>query len=161
MKQVIRRIFIYLLFIPLWMSSCNEEGECPGNSIPQLTATFINSNNTIISPDTLNIVLPLLSDTLIAGRQVPVELNIPLDLNSDTTYLLIETGKLWKSGLLFKRDTLAFIYKLNLVLNDLECDFTSEFTLTKVLHTNNEIDSVAIKWPEINQESGKHVEIYY
>ena len=167
--------FIFILYpiaLIISIAGCNtEEVTCPDSNIPDLIFSLTNASKTTI--DSVTIYSPGLPDSILYnGSSLPLSLDLPLNLNSDSTQIVFKyrysaTSEISRQPTetnhtsQLASDTLWMIYKKSIKLNDLECGFVTEFNLKKITGPVQLIDSIANVNPLITSTSGTNVEIYY
>jgi len=130
--------------------------------------TLIDASETVI--DSVIIYAVGLPDSLYFGNSLPTTIDLPLNLNSDTTEIFLKyrfqkkrsvnTNNTFNSSLLIS-DTLWVIYQKSVKLNELECGFITEFQLKKLISTINLIDSIPVYDSTITTTNKTHAEIYF
>lgn len=152
-----KHIILFIIGLSSIFIACNQnETECPATQVPYMIMKITNSSSSTF--DSIYISNDSLTDELYSGTSLPSFVKVPLLLNSDTT--LINFG-FYNDSLGLITDTLSFEYTINLKMDDIECDFTTEFVLSAVTSTTHFIDSVIISTPTINDESNTHVKVYF
>lgn len=148
-----------LLFASVFIgfTYCTEETtSCPDTDVPYLRLSFVNSG---ISLDTAIIYNELLGDYFYNSDTAPGTVEIPLNLNSDTTYIDFEF--MYADSAVVFRDRIYFVYEHSIQTEDIECGFYTTFELNEILATTNSIDSIYFLDSVINSYENIHAEIYY
>ncbi len=112
-----------------------------------------------ISFDSIFLYNNNLSDSFYTGSLVPDGVNIPLKLDADTTTINFDIK--YNDTTDIKSDILVFIYNTEFKLNNLECGFITEFNLSTVTSTLNNVDSINVTNYKVNSDIKNHVEIYF
>ena len=153
-------LFLVILFISVsvFHIGCNnDDDECPNSSVPYMRLAI--EQTSAISFDSIFLYNNNLTDSLYTGSSVPDVINIPLKLDADTTTINFDIK--YNDSTNIKSDILVFIYNTEFKLNNLECGFITEFNLSTVTSTLNNVDSINISNYKVNSDIKNHVKIYF
>jgi len=146
------------VLIGLKMVSCTQEDVvCPDTQLYDFKLILENKFDTSINR--IKLYHPDLEDSIATEAKLPTLVNIPVNLNSDSTAFYIDfiddsTGTRIT-------DLIAFTYTNNSHLNNQECGFVMEFEIIKGYTSDNKIDSIVWINNKIDEDNEGNLEIYY
>jgi len=164
LKRVFLKVTAALLLVLLW--GCQESVEyCPDKN-PYLYCSFQNTEK--ISFDTFTVIIDGLSeiqiaqngnnttksDTIFNGSTPPDTLLIPLSANSNNVTFRCMFGS-------NKGDICKIYYNSDILFANPECGFIAMYSIDSFLLSTNIFDSAYIKFPYINDDQQKNIEIFY
>ncbi len=156
---MLKTISTYLLVTILifWITSCNQADPiCPDTQSYDFKLALSKVGDT--TSTRIKIYHPDI-DSLNADNNFPVLINIPVNVNSDSTIFFIDfindTTKTRET------DTIAFTYTKNTYLKHSECGFIMDFAIDSIYMTFNHIDSAFWINSFINEDNERNLEIYY
>jgi hypothetical protein len=142
--------------------SCqNEEAVCNNVQVPLLQCKIIYDSKN--APDSFIFYLPELNDTLYNKKSIPEYLNVPLNSDADSTWLIMTIRRTTDATRQLISNIILIEYKPEMELVNLECGYNYVFKKLKMAYdtlNKHEIDSIIQFSTEINQKKTTHAKIY-
>jgi hypothetical protein len=145
-----------VFFVSLGLMLACSKPPCEVNGDVQLNASFYrNVNNSVKDTlvDSVALVLGLQLDTVYFETNKTKSLSFPLNINSDTTTVVVTFDQKVS-------DTITFVVKRDLKMISHECGFAYYFEIQKVESTTNRIKSIWVSKELVEYGTKENIKIY-
>lgn len=149
-----KTIFIFLM-IAVTVMSCKKDCEfVPVSASIVKFYQVVNNNEVLRSVDSIYIYPLVLPDSILYNWNRNVNtIRLPLSPIADRTDFVLYFNE--------TVDTIEIFYKRQLYFVSEECGFSMSYILDSLKHTNNRIDSIKIKLPNVLPLNEEHIRLYF
>jgi len=155
-KEIIYKLLIFFLFLPIILSSCQTNKECDISTESLLKANFYimdGEEEQAVFVDPISVYGLGREDSLLYENDSISSVFLPLSPVSETLGFVFAIATY--------KDTISFTYETKTYLESIECGFISNYSIDSIKYTQNVIDTIILIKKGVTIEDEDHVKIFF